>query len=207
MSSGKATSVCRASCNSSASRTSGRASSRTRAIAVWSRRPISFSTASGNMRRIWTARARLFQRCVVEEGIRVCVQNLVRKLRRDGSIDRNTANRSIANACQQLPQAVDVHGLGEDVLHYLLNEWVIGDPDVAFDVLLARRHIGKDRCQKIVAADALNVGRDFLAALETQQGQSAVGIPAPPRTKDWRRQRSLLKDFLHRLDLQIMENV
>ena len=44
--------------SSSASRTSGQASARTSSMAAGSSRPISDSTASGNMRRISTARAR-----------------------------------------------------------------------------------------------------------------------------------------------------
>ena len=56
--SGKATRTWRTSLNSSASRTSGHASSRTCAIAAGSSRPISESTVSGRLRRRETARAR-----------------------------------------------------------------------------------------------------------------------------------------------------
>ena len=84
---------------------------------------------------------------------------------------------------------------------------MVGNLDVADDVLLARGHVGKDRGQQIVAADALNLRRNFLAALEAQQRQRAVGVPAPARGEDGRRQRRLLQDFLHRLGLQVVEDV
>ena len=66
---------------------------------------------------------------------------------------------------------------------------------------------GKTDASKIVAADALNLWRNFLAALEAQQRQRAVGVPAPARGEDGRSQRRLLQHFLHGLGLQVVEDV
>ena len=52
------------------------------------------------------------------------------------------------------------------------------------DVFLARGYIGKDRRQQIVRTHALNLWRNFLAALKAQQSQRAIGVPAPARPKD-----------------------
>jgi len=84
---------------------------------------------------------------------------------------------------------------------------MIGNLDIAFNVFLARRYVGKNRCQKIVAADALNLRWNFLAALEAQQRQRTVRVPAPARGEDGRSERRLLQNLLHRFCLQIVEDI
>src|SRR5271166_3332197 len=84
---------------------------------------------------------------------------------------------------------------------------MIRNLDVADDILLAGGDVREDRREKVVAADALNLWRNFLAALEAQQRQRAVRVPAPARGEDWRRQRSLLQNLLYRLGLQVVEDV
>ena len=160
------------------------------------------------MRRICTARARrsssgASSRNAYGFAFRISCENC------DGT-GVSTARVRIAataNSVQHAPQPVDVHRLGEHVLHHLLHQRVIGNLDVADNVLLARGHVGKDRRQKIVAANALNLRRNLLAALEAQQRQRAVGVPAPARREDGRGQRRLLQNFLHRLGLQIVKDV
>ena len=84
---------------------------------------------------------------------------------------------------------------------------MVGNLDVADDVLAARGHVGEDRGHQVVAANALNLRRNFLAALKAQQCERAVGVPAPARVEDRRRQRRLLQDFLHGFRLQEVEDV
>ena len=84
---------------------------------------------------------------------------------------------------------------------------MIGNLDVAFDVLEARGNIGENRRQKIVAANTLNLRWDFLASLKAKQRQRAVGVPAPACGEDRRSQRRLLQNLLHTFRLQIVKNV
>ena len=84
---------------------------------------------------------------------------------------------------------------------------MVGNLDVAFDVLEAGGDVREDRCQEIIAADALYLRRNLLATLKPQQREGAVGIPAPARTEDRRRQSCLLKNFVHGFQLQIVKNI
>ena len=106
--------------------------------------------------------------------------------------------RAVCDAAQQRLQAIDVHRLGEHVFHDFVHQRMVGNLDVAFDVFLAGGHVGEDRSQQIVGAHALNLRRNFLAALEAQQGQSAVRVPAPARAEDGRSQRRLLQNSVAR---------
>src|SRR5208337_3584887 len=138
---------------------------------------------------------------------RIGVEDFVGELRRDRRIHCEATNGSAANAIQHAPQALDIHGLGQHVLHDLVDEGMVRNLDVSYDVLLAGSHVGKDGCKEIIAADALNLRWNFLPALEAQQRQRTVGIPAPARRKDWRCERGLLQYPLHRLALQVVEDV
>src|SRR2546430_466695 len=82
-----------------------------------------------------------------------------------------------------------------------------GNLDIAGNVFLAGSNVGKDGRKQIVGAHALNLRRNFLAALESQQGQRTICIPAPPRAKDWRSARRLYQDVLHSFGTQEMKNV
>src|ERR1035438_6260789 len=88
-----------------------------------------------------------------------------------------------------------------------IDQRMVGNLDVANNVFLARGHVGEDRRHQIVAANALNLWRDFLAALEAQQRQRAVGVPTPAGGEDGRRQRRLLQHFLHCFGLQVVEDI
>ncbi len=84
---------------------------------------------------------------------------------------------------------------------------MVGNLDVAFDIFLARRHIGKHRRQQIVGAHALNLRRDLLAVPKAQQRQRARRVPAPARFEDRRRQRRLLQNRLHGFGMQEMKDI
>ena len=105
------------SCSSSASRRSGQASSTTAAIAAASSAPTSSATDGGQpAAERDRARAALLERGVVEEGVRVGVQDLVRR-RRDGSrrLAGHAPDLARVQRREHGAQAVDVHRLGEAV--------------------------------------------------------------------------------------------
>src|ERR1035437_11155811 len=84
---------------------------------------------------------------------------------------------------------------------------MVGNLDVAFDILEARCYIGKNRGQQIVGPHALNLWWHFLAALKTQQSQGSRRIPPPARLKDRRSERRLFQDWRHALGMQELKNI
>ena len=73
------------------------------------------------------AGAALFQRSVIQIGVWIGVQDLVRELRGHRRVDRETADRAAVDSLDNCAQTVDVHRLGEHILHHLLDERVIGN--------------------------------------------------------------------------------
>ncbi len=68
--------------------------------------------------------------------------------------------------------------------------------------------IREDRRQQIVATHALNLRRNFLAALEAQECQSAIRVPAPARLEDRRaREHRLLQNVADGFRLQEVEDI
>src|SRR5208282_2098009 len=129
------------------------------------------------------------------------------ELRRHRRIHRQTTYSPLLDAAQDLAEAVDIQRLGEHVFHDLVHQRVVGNLDVPFDVLEARRDIGKNGSQQIVRTHALNLRWNLLAALKTQQSQRARCIPAPARSKNWRSERRLLEDRGHGLRSQKVKNI
>src|SRR5271163_1150612 len=84
---------------------------------------------------------------------------------------------------------------------------MIGNLDITFDIFLTGGDIGKNRCEQIIRAHALNLRRHFLAALKTQQGKRSRGIPSPARPKDRRSQRRLLQNRRHGFRMQKLKNI
>jgi len=72
-----------------------------------------------------------------------------------------------------------------NVLHHLVYQRMIGNLNVADDVFLAGSYVRENRCQQIIGTHALNLRRNLLAALKSQQRQSAVRVPTPARAEDW----------------------
>src|SRR5256884_6202531 len=62
------------------------------------------------------------KRCIIEVGVRIGVQNLVRKLRRHGGIDREAGGAAVNDVANHAFEAIDVEGLGEYVLHHLADK-------------------------------------------------------------------------------------
>ncbi len=152
--------------------------------------------------------ATLFQRGIVEKSVRIRVQYLVRELRRHGRVHGYRLDLAIADLAQHGGQPVDIHRLGEHVFHHLVHQRMVRNLNIALDVLEASRHVGEDRGQKIVGSHALDLRRNLLASLEAQQGERAVGVPAPARLKDGRAgEHRLCKHVSHGLRLEEVKDV
>ncbi len=152
-------------------------------------------------------RPALFERCVIEKRIRIRIQNLVRKLRRNRCVDRETTDPSIRQSAQDKLQPVNIHGLGEDILHHFTDQRMIRNMPVAHNIFLARSRVGKNGSQQIIGPHALNLRRNLLSILKAQQRQRPVRIPAPARGEDRRIQSRLFENRLHRLSPQKVEDV
>src|SRR5580693_5574606 len=144
---------------------------------------------------------------IVKKRIWIRIQNFMRKLRWHRGIDRETTNPSIRQPAQHQLQPVNIHGLGEDILHHLTHQRMIRNLPLTLNIFEASRRIRKNRRQQIIGAHALNLRWNFLSVLKAQQRQSPVRIPTPSRGKDRRIQRRLLQNRLHRRGLQKIKNV
>ena len=102
---GTTTSRSSRSCSSSASRGSGRASSRTRSIAASVERAEVALVLRQRAAQRHGARAALLQRRVVEVGVRLAVQDLVRERRRLGRVARVQADLAALDALQHVRAA------------------------------------------------------------------------------------------------------
>lgn len=154
------------------------------------------------------AGAAFFEWCVVEEGVRVGVEDFVGELRGHGGIDGDGLDAAIADAFEDTAQAVDVHGLVHYVLHYFFDERVIGNLDVAFDVFKAGGDVGEDGGKEIVGAHALDLRRNLLAVLETEESEGAIGVPSEARGKDrGAGEHGLLEDLFDGLGLEEVEDI
>ena len=144
-------------------------------------------------------RAALLQRCIIKVRVRIRIENFVRKLRRHRRVHRQATNPSLLDSAQHLGETFNIERLGEHVFHYLGDQRMVGNLDIAFNVLEARRYIRKNRGQQIVGAHSLNLRRHFLAALKTQQSQGPRRVPSPSRLKDRRSERRLFQNRRHAL--------
>ena len=101
--------VSSASWSSSGSRTTGHASSATSRIAASSSAPIFAAGVAERPAQLYGARAAFLERRVVEEGVRVRVQNLVAEQRRLGGVDGVRPDRAVFHAGDKIAQPIDIH--------------------------------------------------------------------------------------------------
>ncbi len=99
--------------------------------------------------------AALFQRCIVEKGVRARAENLHGQRRRRGQITRQQFNLAALHAPQQREPAFAIHGLVQAVGEGLAYKRMIGNLALADDVFQAGNLVGKDRGQQIVALHSL----------------------------------------------------
>ena len=92
----------------------------------------------------------------------------MRELRWNRRVHGDAADTSLFDPTQDIAQTVDVHRFGKHIFHHFGHQWMVGDLNISLDVLLACRDIRENRGQQIVGTHALNLRRNFLAALKTQ---------------------------------------
>ena len=107
------------------------------------------------------AGAAFFERRVVQIGVGIRVQDLVRKLRRHGRIDGEASDLSCGDIVQDDFQALDIHRFGERVLHRFAHQRMIGNLDLAVNIFLARERLAGTRRP----ADRPNACAEFAAEL------------------------------------------
>ena len=83
---------------------------------------------------------------------------------------------------------------------------MVGNPDVADDVLAAGRLIRKDRRQQIRRPHALDGRRHLLATGKAEDRQRTRGIPTPPRLEHRRIEQRLPQHLLGRVGSDIPED-
>ncbi len=121
----------------------------------------------------------LFQRRVVEEGVRFCVQRLEGEGRGLGQVARNDADVACLEAREQPLQAVDVHRLVQAVADRLIGERMVGDLAFADQILGAGDLIGEDRGDQVLSLHPQELRRHLLAGAKSRQRQRNAGDPAP----------------------------
>ena len=177
-------------------------------MAAGSRRPNSEAIPRQDAAHLHGARAALFERRIVEIGVGIGVENFVRKDRRHGVSTARQRIAALRYVAEDVLQALEVQGLGEHVFHRLAHQRMIGNCDVADDIFLAGERLRKNRGQQIVGAHALNLRRNFFAALEAQQAPARARRPsASARVKQRRGEHGLLQHFLHGVGVQEMKHV
>ena len=132
----------------------------------------------------------------VEVGVGHGVDQLMREHRRGGGVDGEAADGALRDAAEDLDETFDVHGLGEDVLHDLADEGVVGDLDVADDGLEAGGGLGEDVGHEVVGPGALDLRGDAFALLHAEELEAASGGPAPAVFEDGRGDGGLLEELL-----------
>ena len=131
------------------------------------------------------AGAALFERGIVEEGVGIGVEDLVREGRGQRSIDGDGLDAAVADGLEDAAEAVDVHGFVHDVFHDFFDQGVVGDFDIALDVLEAGGNVGEDGGEEIVASHALDLRRDFFAVSESGAGRASGWRPSGSGWRRW----------------------
>ncbi len=138
------------------------------------------------------ARPALLERGVVEERVRLRVQNLVRERRRLGRVAGVEADLAPLDPFEDPVEARRVHRLGQAVAHRLANERVIRDLDRARRVLLASDLRREHRGEEVLRPHPLEEGLDLLSSLEAEDCERARRVPAPARAEHRRDEDRLL---------------
>ena len=132
------------------------------------------------MPRMLTARARRSsRRCIVEEGVGIGVEQ-ARARRLDGtgvSTARHGSCRTVILR-DDVDEACEVHRFLSTSFMTSLHQRMVGDLDVAFDVLEAGGGLREDAGEQVFGAGALDLRRDALAFGEAQQLQSCGWRPS-----------------------------
>ena len=121
----------------------------------------------------------LFERCIVEVGVGLGGQDLLRQRGGLGQVASEQRELSRLHAPEEPLEPVDVHRLVKAILDGLLDERVIGDVAIPRNVFEARDLVGKAQGEEVLRFGALKIGRDLLSAAESEESESARGVPPP----------------------------
>src|SRR5579883_186649 len=152
------------------------------------------------------AGAALFEGRVVEVGIGIRVEDLVREGRWLWCVNGGDFERAIVDAFEKLDQAADVHRFMQTVRDRFVDERMIGNARFADKVFGARDLIGKDGGKQVVGAHALERRRNFFAAGEPRDGEGPGSVPFPAGAEHRGIEQGLREDVLDGLGTQELED-
>ena len=153
------------------------------------------------------AGAALFERGVVKEAERVDVDDALRHPRRRDRVSGMEANLAALDPLQHADQRVSVDRLMQAVVHRLRDQRVIGHFERSGQVLLAtdlRREHGR---QQIVGDHPLQIGRHFLGAAPSRDGQRPSRGPAPAGVPEGRVEDGLAQRLLGVVRLEVLKRL
>ncbi len=150
----------------------------------------------------------LFQRRIVEKGIGVGIQDLVRERGRHRRIDRHTTDDPGFNLLEERGQSVEIHRLGETVPQGLVHERMIRNLASPFadHIILTGHRIREDGAKKIFRLHPLDLRRNLFPMRKAQQDQRTADIPAPARHKHRRLEHGGKQHLAKRPTLQEPEH-
>ena len=157
--------------------------------------------------RLHGVRASLLERRVVEEGVRPRIEDLVRKERRFRRVARDELQLPTMDALEHGAEAVEIHGLLQAIVDRLLDERMIRNLAIAWNVFQTGRGIGKDRRHQVVRQHPLQLRRDLAPAAAPRHGQRNRRVPTPPRLEHRRVEECLHQHVSRALGVQIAEHV
>ena len=147
--------------------------------------------------------AALFERRVVEEGVRSRAQDFEREWRRLGGVARDHFDRTTRQIGEQRFQAVDVHRVVQAVGYGLPHERVVRNFAVADDVFAAGELVRENRAEQIFRGHALQLRRGLLATAHARQRECHRAVPAPARAEHRRGKQRLHEQRPHGLRRQV----
>ena len=107
----------------------------------------------------------LLERGIVEEGVRLGVEDLVREERRLRRVARDEPQLAAVDPAEHGAKPFEVHRLLEAVAHGLRDQRMIGDLPIAGDVLQAGGRVGKHRRHQVVGQHPLDLRRHLARRL------------------------------------------
>ena len=130
-------------------------------------------------------RAALLERGVVEERVRLGVQDLVRERRGLRQVARVHRDLAPLDALEEGHETVDVHRFVQGVVDGLVHQGVVRDlPLPPSEVLGARDLVGKHHRDEILGLHPLDRGRHLAPARPARDRERHVRVPAPADVED-----------------------
>ncbi len=137
----------------------------------------------------------LFEASVIEESIRVGVDEFVSELGWDRGVDCEAADGARLDLLEDLDEALEVHGLLQNIFHHFVDERVIRDLDVADDGFEAGGSLGEDTGEEVFGAGALDLRGDALPFRHAEELEATTSGPAPASFEYGAGDGGLLEEF------------